>query len=50
VFEAFGVADRPAIILGLDWLAETRMVIDFPARRVWFEAMAGHSGQAPKKD
>ena len=38
VFEAFGVADRPAIILGLDWLTETRMVIDFPARRVWFEA------------
>ena len=38
VFEAFGVANKPAIILGLDWLKETRMVIDFPARRVWFEA------------
>jgi hypothetical protein len=38
VFEAFGVADQAAIILGLDWLSETRMVIDFPARRVWFEA------------
>jgi predicted aspartyl protease len=38
VFEAFGVADRPAIILGLDWLEGTRMVIDFPARLVWFEA------------
>lgn len=38
VFAAFGVADRPAIILGLDWLDATRMVIDFPARRVWFEA------------
>jgi len=37
VFQAFGVADRPAIILGLDWLAETRMVVDFPARLVWFE-------------
>lgn len=37
VFEAFGVADRPAIILGLDWLRETRMVVDFPARLVWFE-------------
>jgi hypothetical protein len=35
VFEAFGVADRPAVILGLDWLEQTRMVIDFPARRVW---------------
>lgn len=38
VFEAFGVADRPAVILGLDWLTRTRMVVDFPARRVWFEA------------
>jgi predicted aspartyl protease len=38
VFEAFGVADRPAVILGLDWLFETRMVVDFPARRVWFLA------------
>ena len=38
VFEAFGVADKPAIILGLDWLTETRMIIDFPGRRVWFEA------------
>jgi predicted aspartyl protease len=38
VFEAFGVAERPAIILGLDWLEATRMVIDFPARLVWFEA------------
>lgn len=38
VFAAFGVADRPAVILGLDWLNETRMIIDFPNRRVWFEA------------
>jgi len=37
VFQAFGVADRPAIILGLDWLTKTRMVVDFPARLVWFE-------------
>ena len=37
VFEAFGVADRPAIILGLDWLQRVRMVIDFPARLVWFQ-------------
>ena len=37
VFQAFGVADRPAIILGLDWLTQTRMVVDFPARLVWFE-------------
>lgn len=38
VFDAFGVADRPAVILGLDWLIATRMVIDFPKRLVWFEA------------
>jgi len=38
VFQAFGVADRPAVILGLDWLATTRMVIDFPGRTIWFEA------------
>jgi len=37
VFDAFGVADRPAIILGMDWLEGVRMVIDFPARLVWFE-------------
>lgn len=37
IFEAFGVADRPAVILGLDWLEKTRMVIDFPARLVWFQ-------------
>jgi predicted aspartyl protease len=38
VFEAFGVAAKPAVILGLDWLEKARMVIDFPARQVWFEA------------
>jgi predicted aspartyl protease len=37
VFEAFGVAGQPAIILGLDWLEQSRLVIDFPARLVWFE-------------
>lgn len=37
VFEASGVAGKPAVILGLDWLVDTRMVIDFPARLVWFE-------------
>lgn len=45
VFEAFGVADKPAIILGLDWLTETRMVIDFPGRRVWFEAAKDSAAQ-----
>ena len=37
VFEGFGVAGKPAVILGLDWLVETRMVIDFPAQLIWFE-------------
>lgn len=46
VFEAFGVADRPAIIIGLDWLTETRMVIDFPARLVWFEMAVPDGGQS----
>jgi len=36
VFEVFGVADRPAVIFGLDWLTETRLVVDFPLRRIWF--------------
>jgi predicted aspartyl protease len=38
VFEVFGVAKQPAVILGLDWLTQTRLVIDFPANLVWFEA------------
>ena len=38
VFEVFGVADRPAVILGMDWLEEARMIVDFPARTVWFLA------------
>jgi predicted aspartyl protease len=37
VFATFGLADKPAVILGLDWLESTRLVVDFPARRVWFE-------------
>lgn len=40
VFEVFGVADRPAVILGLDWLVNTRLVVDFPGERVWFEPAA----------
>lgn len=42
VFEAFGVNGGPAVILGLDWLEKTRMVIDFAANKVWFQA-AGRS-------
>lgn len=38
VFEAFGVDQQPALILGLDWLEKMRMVIDFPEQKVWFLA------------
>jgi predicted aspartyl protease len=41
VFEVFGVADRPAVIFGLDWLTETRLVVDFPLRRIWFTEVRG---------
>ncbi len=47
VFEAFGVAGRPAVILGLDWLEQTRLVIDFPARLVWFEESAPAPAVSP---
>lgn len=36
VFELFGVADRPAIIFGMDWLSNVRMAVDFPLKRIWF--------------
>lgn len=39
VFELFGVAALPAVILGLDWLMKTRMIVDFPQRHVWFIAV-----------
>ncbi|MEO8547161.1 MAG: aspartyl protease family protein [Sphingomicrobium sp.] len=38
VFEVFGVADKPAVILGLDWLEETRLVLDVPQSKAWFMA------------
>jgi hypothetical protein len=38
VFAAFGVDRQPAVILGLDWLEQLRMVIDFPQLKVWFLA------------
>ena len=41
VFELFGVADRPAVIFGLDWLTATRLVVDFPLRRIWFRQARG---------
>ena len=41
VFEVFGVADRPAVIFGLDWLTAARLVVDFPLRRIWFVEQRG---------
>ena len=38
VFEYFGVDKQAAVILGLDWLEQLRMVIDFPEQKVWFLA------------
>lgn len=38
VFEAFGVADRPAMILGMDLLKQVHMLVDFQWQTVW---MAG---------
>jgi hypothetical protein len=35
VFEAFGVADRPAMILGMDLLKDVHLIADFPAGEVW---------------
>jgi hypothetical protein len=38
VFDAFGVGDRPAMILGMDLLRDTRMIVDFEKAEVWFAA------------
>lgn len=35
VFEAFGLKDEPAMIIGADYLGRFRLIIDFPTRRVW---------------
>lgn len=37
VFAAVGLADRPAMILGLDRLTGQRLVIDYPRQRIWFD-------------
>ncbi|MET0269485.1 MAG: retroviral-like aspartic protease family protein [Sphingomonas sp.] len=37
VFAQFGLADRPAMLLGADYLADQRMVIDFRDGRVWMK-------------
>lgn len=41
VFEAFGVADRPAMILGMDLLHDVHMVVDFPSQVVWMAQRPG---------
>jgi predicted aspartyl protease len=41
VFELFGVAEQPAVIFGMDWLTATRLVVDFPERRIWFSHGGG---------
>lgn len=35
VFDAFGIGDRPAMILGMDLLSDLRLVIDFPKGVIW---------------
>jgi predicted aspartyl protease len=35
VFQTFGFADQPAMLLGIDWLAEHRLLIDFRSGKVW---------------
>jgi predicted aspartyl protease len=47
VFEAFGVADRPAMILGMDLLRDTRLLIDFPAATVWMARARATAAAAP---
>lgn len=37
VFAAFGLANEPAMLLGIDWLAKHRLIIDFQSGRVWLK-------------
>lgn len=37
VFEAFGIHEEPAMIIGSDYLGRFRLVIDFPTRKVWLK-------------
>lgn len=36
IFDAFGLGDEPAMIIGADYLGGHRLLIDFPTRRVWW--------------
>jgi hypothetical protein len=37
IFEEAGLSNKPAMILGLDLLKNTRIAVDFSARRFWVE-------------
>jgi hypothetical protein len=49
VFEAFGVAGVPAVILGLNWIEKTRMIVDFPQQKVWFVASGAEASAATRR-
>jgi predicted aspartyl protease len=40
VFAAFGVAEQPAMILGMDMLRDVHLVVDFPSATVWMARKA----------
>lgn len=40
VFRAFGIADRPAMLLGMDLLRDVHMLVDFPWQTVWMDGPA----------
>lgn len=44
VFQAFRIADRPAMLLGMDLLRDVHMLVDFPWQTVW---MAGPAEAGP---
>lgn len=46
VFETVGLAGRPAMILGIDLLADRRFVVDYQQRRVHISPPAGAGGRA----
>jgi predicted aspartyl protease len=45
VFAAFGVAEQPAMILGMDLLNDIHLVIDFPNKTVWMASKPGFSSK-----
>jgi predicted aspartyl protease len=49
VFQAFGVADRPAMILGMDLLKDIHLVADFPNATVWMVQRAKVAAQRKRQ-